>query len=132
MKRRHADGTIDSIQRDAAAVSLAADGLERIYFDELRRVMLGLVRVRDGAIRVLGRGPALLRFGPHRDGRRAIVGGIFARRPGGTISWGADGEHVWVAVEGFAPLLGSLWSVEALLHEYVGRRYLDRAVRERG
>jgi hypothetical protein len=129
VERRHPDGTVDSIQRAPVHRSVAAELLEEVYFDELRRTTAGLVWVARDAIRVLGRGPALLRFGPRVDGRRAILGGIFARRASGTISFGSDGRDAWVAVEGFAPLLPLLWSPESKLHGYVGRRFLRRVAR---
>src|SRR5581483_675754 len=106
----HDDGTFDSLQRAPVGSALDASRLERIYWEEIRRVTLGAVRYSRGALRVAGVGPALLRFGPVDEGKRAIAGGLFARRPGGTIGWSADHEQTSVAVEGFVPLLrGPIW-----------------------
>jgi len=128
---KHDDGTIDTFQRARVGAHLDAAGLERLYWDEIRRVTLGLARFSRGSIRVLGLWPVVLRFGPLVDGRRAIVGGLVARRPSGSIAWQADGEHASVAVEGFAPLLrGPLWRVEVWFHDLVGRRFLARVARE--
>jgi hypothetical protein len=106
--------------------------LERLYWDEIRRLTLGAVSFSRGAIRLAGLWPALLRFGPLVDGRRAIAGGVFVRRPGGTISWHTDAELTSVSVEGFAPLLrGPLWRVEARIHNAVARRFFARIARGR-
>ena len=128
---KHDDGTIDSLQRAPVGSRLEPARLERLYWEEIRRVTFGATTFTRGAIRVGGLWPALLRFGPLVDGRRAISGGLFARRAGGTIAWQADGEQASVTVEGFAPLLGgSLWRVEAWFHDVVGRRFFDRIARE--
>jgi hypothetical protein len=125
------DGTIDSSQRAHLGSTLDPAQLERLYWDELRRVTLGTASFKRDAIRVGGFWPALLRFGPVVDGRRPIAGGLVARRAGGTISWQADGEHTSVTVEGFAPLLrGPFWRLEAWFHALVGRRFLARVARE--
>ena len=125
------DGTIDSFQRAHVGSELEPAQLERLYWDEIRRVTWGAMRFSRGAIRVGGVWPALLRFGPLVDGRRSIAGGLFARRAGGTIAWQADHDRTSVAVEGFAPLLrGPLWRVEAWLHDRIGRRFLARVARE--
>ena len=128
---RREDGTIESLQRAPAGSKLDPARLEWLYWDEIRRVTLGAVRFTRGAIRVGGVWPVLLRFGPLVDGRRTIVGGLFARRAGGTIGWRADGEHTSVTVQGFAPILtGPLWRVEARVHALIGRRFLARVARE--
>ena len=125
------DGTIDSLQRAPSGSRLDPAQLERLYWEEIRRVTFGATRFTRGAIRVGGLWPALLRFGPLVDGRRAISGGLFARRAGGTIAWHADGEQASVTVEGFAPLLGgALWRLEAWFHDVVGRRFFARVARE--
>lgn len=130
---KHDDGTIDSFQRARVGNQLDSTGLERLYWDEIRRVTLGAARFSRGAIRVGGFWPIILRFGPLVDGQRTIAGGLFARRAGGTIGWEADGEHTAVIVHGFAPLLGGpLWRVEARFHHLIGRRFLARVARETG
>lgn len=126
------DGTIDSFQRAHVRTELDPTQLERLYWDEIRRVTMGAARFSRGAIRVGGLWPVILRFGPLVDGRRPIEGGMFARRPGGTISWQVDGDCTSVVVEGFAPLLwGPLWRVEARFHDLIGRRFLSRVSREK-
>ena len=105
--------------------------LEQLYWVEVRRVTFGLARFSRDAIRLFGGWPVLLRLGPLVDGRRAILGGLIARRPGGTIAWQADGVHVSVVVEDFSPLLqGPLLKFEALFHDLVGKRFLARVARE--
>lgn len=131
VKVMHASGTIDTCQCAPITVGLDVARLEQLYWDAARRTTLGSVRFSGDALRLLGVWPVLLRFGPVVDGRRAILGGLFARRSGGTIGWRADGVHVAVDVAGFAPTLrGPLWRIEALLHDLVGRRFLARVARE--
>ena len=125
------DGTIDTYQRAQVEAVVDVSRLEQLYWDEIGRVTLGLARFSRGAIRFVGVWPVLLRLGPAVGGRRAILGGLIARRPGGTIAWRADGEQASVGVEGFAPLLrGSLWRLELSFHDLVGRRFLARVARE--
>jgi hypothetical protein len=98
---KHDDGTIDSFQRWHVGSKLDSTQLERLYWDEIRRVT------------------------------RPITGGLFARGAGGTIGWQADGEHTAVIVQGFPPLLGGpFWRVEAWFHDVIGRRFLARVARE--
>jgi len=128
---KHEDGTIDTCQRANLGARLDALRLEQLYWDEIRRLTLGLAQFSKSTIRLLGVWPVVLRFGPLVDGRRAILGGLFARRPGGAIVWRSDGEYTSVAVEGFAPLLrGPLWRLESSFHDLVGRRFLARVARE--
>jgi len=127
---RHADGSVDLEQSGTSSWSPPAGTLERLYWDEVRRTTLGLVRFSRNSIRVAGIWPVLIRFGPMVDGGRPIVGGLFARRPQGHIHWSADGGRVVVAVDRFAPLMrGPFWRVESWFHGLVGRRFLDRAAR---
>ena len=128
---KHEDGTIDTCQRAEVGAVLDAPRLEQLYWAEVRRASVGLARFSRGAVRLLGVWPTLLRFGPLVDGRRAILGGLFARRPGGAIAWRADGVHASVAVEGFAPVLrGRLWRLQSHVHERAGKRFLARIARE--
>lgn len=127
----HANGVVDTCQRAPIAATVDVVRLQGLYWDAVRRVTLGLVRFSEDALRLFGVWPVLLRFGPLVEGRRAILGGLFARRPGGTIEWRANGVDVAVDVTGFTPLLrGPLWRVESLLHDLVGRRFLGRVARE--
>jgi len=126
----HEDGTVDLTQR--ALVSVAFDGvrLEQWYWDTARRATFGLVRFSGSAVRLLGVWPVFLRFGPLVGSRRVILGGLMARRSGGTIAWRADGVYAAVEVEGFAPLLrGQLWRLELAFHDVVGRRFLAALAR---
>src|SRR3954463_3811022 len=127
---RHEDGTVDVVQTGPAADSLPPAALESIYWNEVRRATFGVVRYSRGAVRLLGPWPPLLRFGPAVDGARPIVGGLFAKKPHGTIRFSMADGIVVVAVERFAPLLqGPLWVFEAWFHDRVGRRYLSRAAK---
>ena len=128
---RHDDGTVDSVQRAHVGSDLDPARLERLYWDEMRRVTFGTMKFSRNGIRVGGLWPVILHFGPLIDGRRAISGGLFARRAGGTIRWQADDGYTSVTVQGFAPLLpGRLWGLEAWFHDLVGRRFLVRVARE--
>lgn len=130
---RHQDGTVDTRQCARIGAAVEAHRLEQLYWAEIGRVTRGWVRFSGGALRVFGRGPALLSFGPLAAGQREILGGWIARRPGGSIAWRVDGAEVTVAVEGFSPRLrGPLWRLESSFHDLIGRRFLrrlDRAVR---
>ena len=127
---RHEDGTVDIVQRAPATAQAAEEQLERLYWSALRRATFGVARFERNAVRVAGLWPALLRFGPMAGGVRPIVGGMFARRPHGSIRWEANGSEVVVAVERFAPLLrGPLWRFESWFHDVVGRRFLQSAAR---
>jgi hypothetical protein len=127
----HASGAVDTCQREPIAAAIDVVRLEVLYWDAVRRVTLGWVRFSEDALRLFGVWPVLLRFGPLVEGRRAILGGLFARRPGGTIAWRANGVDVAVDVTGFTPLLrGPMWRIESLLHDLVGKRFLVRVARE--
>jgi len=124
-------GTLDTSQRARIVTVLDVARLEQLYWEQVRRATFGLVRFSGDTIRLFGGWPVLLRLGPLLEGRRAILGGLIVRRPGGTIAWRADGVHVSVVVEGFSPLLqGPLLRFEALFHDRVGKRFLARVVRE--
>ncbi len=128
---KHEDGTIDSTQRAPVGVALEALRLEQLYWEAIRRVTFGSARFSGDAVRLLGLWPVFLRFGPLVQGRRAILGGLIASRPGGTISWRADGVHAAIEVEGFAPSLGGLlWRLEVALHDLVAARFLALVARE--
>ena len=83
-----------------------AELLGRMYWREVERVTGRLVRARERKgsleLRLLGRGPALLRFGqPTLEAtntlarcRYPIEGGLLAQRPAGGRLWGAvSTEH---------------------------------------
>ena len=152
----------DSVQRAefaAPVVERTAAGARRLgelYWREVERSTLGLVRARPAAggpsLRLLGRGPALLRFGLPEVATSTtgvcclypIRGGLLARVAAGSISFtqtGSDGVEVRSAINGFVPRLaarpgrprwqGVLYGqVQARLHDAVARRYFARLGRE--
>jgi hypothetical protein len=110
------------------------------YWAAVVRASKGAVRPRTTAggveLRLLGRGPTVLRFGPPElafDAERVactypIRGGMLTRRPGGAItlsqSAGAEPE-LSAAVVGFVPRLGSraYERVQRRLHLAASRAY---------
>jgi hypothetical protein len=140
-----------------AATEEGARTLGRVYWEEVERFTRGLVRTRSGPagveLRLLGRAP-LLRFGPAEVRlagdvvvcRYAILGGLLARAPGGSISFSQQGggsPELRSAITGFFPRLGARpghpdWTgalyahVQARVHRAVGRRYFARLLREVG
>lgn len=156
------DGAVESEQRvvlRAPVVEFSVPGgehLGRLYWREVERITGRLVRARDrqGSIelRLLGRGPAVLRFGaPTIEATTALVfcrypieGGLLARRPGGEIVFaqtGAGPSVVRSAIRGFFPSLasrtgspdwtGALYNrVQSRIHVVVSRRYFARLIAE--
>jgi hypothetical protein len=130
------------VEHDQAGARRLGD----LYWRELRRATLGVVRTTrcddELAIRLLGRGPALLRFGRPEQSIDAntvscsypIRGGLLARAPAGSIRFTQEGVGavaVTSAVEGFLPRLGVLYApVQSRLHVALGRRYFHRLRRE--
>jgi hypothetical protein len=121
------------------------------YWDEIRRMTLGLVRARevgDGVELALARWVTLLRFGrvetnvgpDEVECRFAIEGGLLAKRPGGSLSLrqeGGDPLALAVVVDGYVPRLDSgrergglrtaaYHGLQERVHELIGRRYLER------
>jgi hypothetical protein len=161
---RSPSGAFESVQRvelPAPVVERSTDGAKRLgelYWRQLERSTLGLVRARPAAgapqLRLLGRGPALLRFGPPELAVSSssvsclypIRGGVLARTPAGSISFtqtGLDDVEVRAAIAEFFPRLASRsdrrrWNgllyphVQARLHVALGRRYFARLRREAG
>jgi hypothetical protein len=149
---RAADGAVESVQRMTFPrpvvehTSAGAQKLGDLYWRELRRVTLGLVQTTlrndELEMRVLGRGPSLLRFGRPVETIDAetvscsypIHGGLLARAPAGSLRFtqeGLDSVAVTSAVEGFLPRLGVLYApVQSRLHVALGRRYFSRLRRE--
>jgi hypothetical protein len=149
---RLADGAVESAQRMSfpapvvERTEVGAQKLGDLYWRMLRRSTFGLLRTSGGAdefgIRLLGRGPALLRFSCGEEAvsaetvscRYAILGGLLARAPAGSICFtqeGRDTVAVTSAVEGFLPRLGVLYApVQSRLHVALGRRYFARLRRE--
>ena len=151
---RSPSGAFESVQRiifPAPVVERSAAGARRLgelYWRQLERSTLGLVRARTGRgglqLRLLGIGPALLRFGQPQHSVSIgevsclypISGGLLARAAAGSISFtqaGVDAVEVRSAIDGFFPRLaarrrhGLLYPhVQARLHVALGRRYFAR------
>lgn len=156
---RDATGAFGSIQRlslPTTVVEHSAGGARRLgdlYWDQLERSTLGILRVRGRAdegteIRLLGGGPALLRFGPARyeltpssvTCRYPILGGLLTRTPGGSISFTQTVEgtvEVRSQIDDFFPRLAARrprrrWKgvlypqIQTRLHVALGRRYFAR------
>lgn len=155
-------GSFESVQRvelPAPVVQHSTAGARRLgdlYWDELERSLYGLVRARERSggveLRVLGVGPALLRFGRPEHlvtpdtvtCRYPILGGLLTRMPTGTVSFtqtrGAD-VALSSAIDGFFPRLaprrlrrrwkGVLYAqIQARLHVALNRRYFARLQEE--
>jgi hypothetical protein len=159
--RRSPTGAVASEQRlcvSRPAVPASTEGaraLGRVYWQEVERFTRGLVRPRahrDGLDLVLLRHAVLLRFGPPELRvrgeavvcRHAILGGLLARSPGGSISFAQRGgaePELRSTIAGFHPRLaarpgrpgwtGALYAQgQARLHRAVGRHYFARLVGE--
>ena len=156
------DGAVESEQRvvlRTPVVEFSVTGgehLGRVYWREVERITGRLVqsRERQGSIelRLLGRGPSLLRFGPPTIEatttlvccRYPIEGGLLARRPAGEIIFAQVGDGppvVRSAIRGFFPSLasrtaspdwtGALYNrVQSRIHVVVSRRYFARLIAE--
>ncbi len=156
------DGAVESEQRvalRAPVVEFSAAGAEhlgRMYWREVERITGHLVRAREHkgslGLRLLGRGPALLRFGQPTFEvsttlaccRYPIEGGLLAQRGVGEIVFaqvGGKTPAVRSAIRGFFPSLaartggpdwtGALYNrVQSQLHVLVSRRYFARLIAE--
>ena len=161
-QRQTADGAVESEQsvvlREPVVEfsSAGAAHLGEAYWQEVERVTRGLVRARSRGdtlvLRLLGRGPALLRFGPPSlQATEALVrcsypiaGGLLARRAAGEIVFAQVGGSELVlrsSIRGFFPSLsaregrpdwtGALYShVQGRIHVAISRRYFRRVLRE--
>lgn len=158
--RQSSGGAVASEQRrrvERPVVAVSAEGgqtLGRIYWEEVERFTHGLVRPRvdrGGIELVLLDRAVLLSFGPADIRARGdsvvcrypIVGGLLARAPGGSISFGqhvGEQPELRSTIVGFLPRLGARpgrprWTgalyahIQARLHGAVGRRYFARLVR---
>jgi hypothetical protein len=156
------DGAVESEQRVVLLTPVVefsepgGEQLGRVYWREVERVTRRLVQARErrGSIelRLLGRGPSLLRFGaPTIEVTTALVscsfrieGGLLARRPGGEIVFAQTGDAppvVRSAIRGFFPSLasrtgspdwtGALYNrVQSRIHVAISRRYFARLIAE--
>jgi hypothetical protein len=161
-QRQTDDGAVESQQRvelREPVVEFSAAGAEqlgRAYWREVERVLRRAVRVRErgGAleVRLLRRGPVLLRFGAptvHATETVAccsypILGGLLAQRAAGEIAFaqiGGPSPLVRSTIRGFFPSLaaragepdwtGALYShVQSRIHVAISRRYFARLIAE--
>lgn len=126
-------------------------GLSVAYWDEIRRLTVGLVSVCEtpgGPELRLARVLTLFRFGPPRatvrddevECRFAIIGGLLAKEEGGWLTFTqrmSPNAELEVAVEDYVPLLSSTRprrsvrrfvyrQVQQRAHRAIGLRYLER------
>ncbi len=146
------------VRPPSAVVDLSEEGglaLGRGYWQGVESFTYRLVRARQQGseieLRLVGRW-TLLRFGDPELAaddsgalsRYPIVGGVLARRPGGSISFAQSvrpAVELRVTVDGFVPRLNGrpgwpVWTgalyrqVERRLHTEISRRYFTRMIRE--
>jgi len=158
-QRQTADGAVESEQRvrlETPVVEFSNAGAERLgraYWREVRRLTFSLVRMRerDGGLelRLLGRGPALLRFGrpaiEATEGRAfcsyPIEGGLLASRAAGELAFEQTADAMRSTIRGFFPSLaaregepdwtGALYNqVQSRAHVAISRRYFARLIAE--
>jgi hypothetical protein len=159
---RDPDGAVTTEQRVRVARPVVpgtpggALTLALAYWAEVERSTRGLVRAdaepSGVALRLLGAGPPLLRFGPAEvavEGatvscRYPVEGGLLAQRPAGALTLAQTtrgATELRSTVSGFYPRLaarpgfpawtGTLYaSGQARLHDAIGRRFLARLARE--
>jgi hypothetical protein len=156
------DGAVESEQRVSLRFPVVefseagAEHLGRAYWHEVERTTRGFVRARTRnellELRLLGRGPCLLRFGPPTLGATRtkatcsypIRGGVLASRPVGEIAFAqVDGSPSYAcsSIRGFFPTLaarqgepdwtGALYTrLQSKIHVAVSRRYFARLIAE--
>lgn len=141
LQSRGPDGAIESDQRARVTrpvVEHTAAGALRLgerYWEEVSRAARGAVRRRENAhgveLRLLGRGPCLLRFGSAETGhdreivfcRYPIHGGALTRKQAGAICLSQAPDELRAVVTGFVPRLRTLYGLQRRLHVAVSRRY---------
>jgi hypothetical protein len=141
---RH-DATSESATLTRPVVERTEEGARRLgerYWVEVARASRGLVRpCRTGAaveLRVLGRGPVLLRLaGPEVvvdeervSCRYRIVGGLLARAPGGVLTLTQSPGELRAAVTEYTPRLrpGLYTHFQRRFHVAVSRRYFGALI----
>jgi hypothetical protein len=161
-QRQAEDGAVESEQRATLpepVVEFSAAGAERLgraYWREVHRVTWSLVRPRERRgsleLRLLGRGPALLRFGrPSVEATETLAsctypieGGLLASRSAGEITFvqtGGPEPAVRSTIRGFFPRLaaregepdwaGALYSqLQSRVHVAISRRYFAGLIAE--
>ena len=153
MRARSDDGAFESDERVRVAgpvVEFSEHGARVLadrYWLEVSRVSRGVVRRRDTSLglelRLLDRGPCLLRFGPAERTsdvdevrcRYPIAGGLLTRQPGGELSLSQSGSQpaeLRAAVRAFVPRWRGAWyeRVQLRFHVAISRRYFKRLIAE--
>jgi hypothetical protein len=153
MRRRRAldgwrhDATSESATLARPVVQRTEEGARRLgdrYWVEVARTSRGLVRpLRTDTgveLRVLGRGPVLLRLaGPEVavddecvSCRYRIVGGLLARAPAGVLTLTQSSSELRAAVTEFTPRLrpGLYTHLQRRFHVAVSRRYFGALIAE--
>ena len=125
-QRRMPDGAIDSEQRVA---------LQRPVVE---RSLAGAEQ--DGAVelRLLGRAPVLLRFGPpsleasnaHVTCSYPIVGGLLTGRAGGELAFEQTAASLRSTIRGFSPRIAFYDRLQGRAHVAISRRYFQELVAE--
>jgi hypothetical protein len=153
MRARSDDGAFESDEQVRVAepvVEFSEHGARVLadrYWLEVSRVSRGVVRRRDTSLglelRLLGRGPCLLSFGPAERTsdvdevrcRYPIAGGLLTRQPGGELTLSQSGSQPAerrAAVRAFVPRWSGTWyeQVQLRIHVAISRRYLKRLIAE--
>ena len=159
MRARSDDGAFASGERVLVAgpvVEFSEHGARVLadrYWLEVSRVSRGVVRRRDTSLglelRLLDRGPCLLRFGPAErtsnvdevrcrypiaaDNARLVT--TLTRHPGGELSLSQSGSQpaeLRAAVRAFVPRWSGTWyeQVQLRFHVAISRRYFKRLIAE--
>lgn len=149
-QRHLEDGSFESEQRIALRSPVVefspagGESLGHAYWREVERATQSLVRPRRRSagveLRLLGRGPTLLRFGPPRvdaepariECTYAIEGGLLATRAAGEIEFVQTPDALSATVRGFFPRLLLLHRLQRRAHVAVSRRYFARLLAEAG
>ena len=116
---------VHSIQ-EATLPELPPEERDRLYWDELRRMTFGAVRLRGNELKLFGV-VTLMRFGDLVGDRRTIEGGLLVGEPGGTIAFEYEQGTLRVAVREFAPSLPRpLYVLQSFVHVRLSKRYFAR------
>src|SRR5689334_8203990 len=147
---RASDGSSESVLMTEPAVAHSHEGARRLgdrYWTAVAAASRGIVRPRrkrDGVeLRILGRGPALLRLtGPatavdsvELSCRYRIVGGLLARLPAGTLTLSQSSGPPYelrATVTEFVPRLstGPYEHLQRRIHVAVSRRFFRTLIDE--
>jgi hypothetical protein len=141
MRARSDDGAVESDERVRVAgpvVEFSEHGARILadrYWLEMSRVSRGVVRRRDTSLglelRLLGRGPCLLSFGPAE--RTSDVDEVRCRYPiagGLRRSPARSRPKLRAAVWAFVPRWSGNWYEQVQLRFHISRRYFKRLIAE--